>query len=140
MSDRVDPCMQAMKVASRHPSPDRIVVDPDRNELTPANHPMLPRGDPCQPHIRVCAENLAPRASFVLHTPSVAGGVLRRGALCEGIAGQVRGIAAGQPAEDRGADVGQRAVVAGTAVAAVVRGTAVAAVLAGGGALGDAGQ
>ena len=76
--------MKAVKVAPRHPAANGVVVDPDRDELAPAHHAMLPRGDPGEPRIGVCAEKLALRASFFLHTPRVAGWVLREGDECYG--------------------------------------------------------
>ena len=64
------------------PSPDPVIIESEREQLPAADHPVLSRGDPREPHLRVCAGNLALSASFMPHTPMVAEGVLREGAVC----------------------------------------------------------
>jgi hypothetical protein len=76
--------MKAVKGAPSDPDADPVVGDPDRDELAPAHHAMLPRGDPREPRIGMCAEKLGLRPSFLLHTPRVAGWVLREGDECCG--------------------------------------------------------
>ena len=90
MPDRVHTGVKAVKVAARHPAPDRR-----RRSIPIARSCRRPTTPCCLAAIRAsrisgCALKISRSARFFLHTPSVAGGVLRVGDLCEGFAGEGR--------------------------------------------------
>jgi hypothetical protein len=79
MPDRVHAGVEPVQISAGDPMPDRVLADPYREKLPSPDDPVLPSRDPGKPDLRVCAGKCALNASFFLHTPRVAGLVLREG-------------------------------------------------------------